>query len=265
MTTSPTIPKNKTIGLTLSGGGMRGIAHIGVLKALDEFGIRPNMISGTSAGALIGAFYSLGIRPQQMQDVVRERTFFSRSAFRLSRQSLFSTNFILHLLQEFFPENDFKTLKIPLFVATTELTQGRIEFFNKGPLFEALIASASIPLVFSPVKMNDKVYVDGGVLDNLPIEPLVPHCDFIVASHVNALRHESFSKINLLKTFDRILHLAIASSVYSKISSCDLFLEPPAISQYSLFKKNNTDEMIESAYNYCCEKLELMSRKDLDE
>ena len=94
---------------------------------------------------------------------------------------------------------------------------------------------------------------------------MVPHCDFIVASHVNALRHESFSKINLLKTFDRILHLAIASSVYSKISSCDLFLEPPAISQYSLFKKNNTDEMIESAYNYCCEKLELMSRKDLDE
>lgn len=247
--------QHEKVGLTLSGGGMRGMAHIGVLKALDEFGIKPSIISGTSAGALIGAFYSLGLTPTTMQELAKERTFFSRSAFKLSKNGLFSGDFILKLLADYFPNDNFNTLKIPLYVAVTELTHGRIEFFSEGSLFNVLLASSSIPLVFSPVRINDKLYVDGGVLDNLPIEPLVHQCDFIIGSHVNALSFQDEPKISLLKELDRVLHLAIASSVYSKAQLCDLFLDPPNMSNYSLFKKNNTDEMIEMTYDYTCEKL----------
>lgn len=238
------------------------MAHIGVLKALDEFQIKPSIISGTSAGALIGAFYSLGLKPEQMQEVIRNRSFFSRSNFKLSRNGLFSTDFLSKLLAEFFPDNSFNDLKIPLYVAVTELTHGKIEFFTEGQIFEILLASASIPLVFPPVKINDKVYVDGGVLDNLPIEPLIHQCDYIIGSHVNALSFENLEKISLLKELDRVLHLAIASSVYSKAQLCDLFLDPPNLSNYSLFKKNNTDEMIDIAYNYTCERLIKLKNED---
>ena len=99
--------KKPVIGLTLSGGGMRGIAHIAVLKALEEYHLKPDIISGTSAGSIVGAFYSLGKTPDEMMDIVRQTTFFSRSYLRLSKNGIFSSNFILKLFRDHFPEDNF--------------------------------------------------------------------------------------------------------------------------------------------------------------
>src|SRR5690606_25151758 len=81
------------IGLTLSGGGMRGIAHIAVLKALEEYNLKPHIISGTSAGSIIGAFYSFGKTPEEMMEIVKQTSFFSRSSLKLSKNGIFSSNF----------------------------------------------------------------------------------------------------------------------------------------------------------------------------
>ena len=248
--------KKPIIGLTLSGGGMRGIAHIAVLKALEEYNLKPDIISGTSAGSIIAAFYSFGKSPDEMMEIVKQTTFFSRSFLRLSKNGIFSSNFILKLFTDYFPEDDFKILKIPIYVATTELTHGIVDFFSEGNLFLPLLASSSVPFVLPPVKIGDKIYVDGGVLDNLPIEPIIDKCDFLIASHVNSISYDSLGKMSLLKEFDRILHLAIAKSVYAKVNSCNIFLDPPKMTKFSLFNKKSLDIMFKEVYEYTCNELE---------
>lgn len=248
--------KKPVIGLTLSGGGMRGIAHIAVLKALEEYNLKPQIISGTSAGSIIAAFYSLGKSPDEMMDIVRETTFFSRSYLKLSRNGIFSSKFILKLLNDHFPEDDFKVLEIPVYVAATDLTHGIVDFFSEGELFGPLLASSSVPFVLPPVRIGEKVYVDGGVLDNLPIEPIIDKCDFLIGSHVNSISYDGLENMSIMKEFDRILHLAIAKSVYSKAKSCDIFLDPPKMTKFSLFNKKFFDEMFSEVYEYTCTELE---------
>ncbi|SFT84585.1 NTE family protein [Chryseobacterium formosense] len=248
--------KKPVIGLTLSGGGMRGIAHIAVLKALEEYDLKPDIISGTSAGSIIGAFYSFGKTPDEMMDIVKNTTFFSRSYLKLSKNGIFSSKFILKLFNDHFPEDDFKVLKIPVYVAATEMTHGIVDFFSEGELFGPLLASSSVPFVLPPVKIGEKIYVDGGVLDNLPIEPIIDKCDFLIGSHVNSISYDGLENMSLMKEFDRILHLAIAKSVYSKASHCDIFLDPPKMTKFSLFKKNFLDEMFAEVYDYTCKELE---------
>ncbi|MFC3159582.1 NTE family protein [Chryseobacterium arachidis] len=248
--------KKPVIGLTLSGGGMRGIAHIAVLKALEEYDLKPHIISGTSAGSIVAAFYSFGKTPDEMMEIVRQTTFFSRSYLRLSKNGIFSSNFILKLFKDHFPEDNFNILKIPVFVAATEMTHGIVDFFSEGELFTPLLASSSVPFVLSPVKVGEKIYVDGGVLDNLPIEPIVDKCDFLIASHVNSISYDSLENMSLMKEFDRILHLAIAKSVYSKTKFCDIFLDPPKMTKFSLFNKKSLDVMFQEVYEYTCKELE---------
>jgi NTE family protein len=248
--------KKPVIGLTLSGGGMRGIAHIAVLKALEEYDLKPHIISGTSAGSIVAAFYSFGKTPDEMMNIVRQTTFFSRSYLRLSKNGIFSSNFILKLFKDHFPEDNFNILKVPVFVAATEMTHGIVDFFSEGELFTPLLASSSVPFVLPPVKTGEKIYVDGGVLDNLPIEPIVDKCDFLIASHVNSISYDSLQNMSLMKEFDRILHLAIAKSVYSKAKFCDIFLDPPKMTKFSLFNKKSLDIMFQEVYDYTCKELE---------
>lgn len=248
--------RKPVIGLTLSGGGMRGIAHIAVLKALEEFNLKPDIISGTSAGSIVAAFYSFGKTPDEMMEIVRQTTFFSRSYLRLSKNGIFSSNFILKLFRDHFPEDNFNVLKIPVFIAATEMTHGIVDFFSEGELFMPLLASSSVPFVLPPVKVGEKIYVDGGVLDNLPIEPIVDKCDLLIASHVNSISYDSLENMSLMKEFDRILHLAIAKSVYSKVKFCDIFLDPPKMTKFSLFNKKSLDVMFQEVYEYTCKELE---------
>ncbi|WP_300601311.1 patatin-like phospholipase family protein [Niabella sp.] len=248
--------KQKIIGLTLSGGGMRGVAHIGVLKALEAFGLKPGIISGTSAGAIIGAFYAAGYSPDQMQEIVIKTSFFSRSSFRLGTTGIFNTVFLQRLFKESFPDDNFNVLNVPLYAAATEVTNGRTEYFSDGKLFQALLASASIPYIFPPIRIGEKVYMDGGILNNFPIEPIYSKCDVLIGSHVNSLVYDDMKKISARKVFDRVVHLAIGKSVYSKAHACDLFFDPPGMTQFSLFDKRGIPQMLDITYQHAVKVLE---------
>lgn len=93
-------------------------------------------------------------------------------------------------------------------------------------------------------------------MDNLPIEPIMDKCNFLIASHVNSISYDELNKMSLMKEFDRILHLAIAKSVYSKAKYCNIFLDPPKMTKYSLFNKKYMDEMFQQVYDYTCQELE---------
>ena len=172
--------KEYNIGLVLSGGGARGFAHLGVIQALNESGIFPDVISGTSAGAIIGVLYADGHTPGDILKLMEgsSRLDFMRPA--MPREGLLQISGIAKILKSSLRSKIFEELKIPLFVTATDLNNGKAVYFSKGEIFDPVIASASVPVIFQPVKIGDVSYVDGGVLDNLPIRPIENKCRILI-------------------------------------------------------------------------------------
>lgn len=237
------------IGYVLSGGGVRGIGHLGVLKALEEEGLRPSMISGTSAGAIVGAFYSAGYLPEEIISILRESKIFNRHHLKIAKAGLFDMRSFESVYLKYFPHNSFESLPIPLHVAATDILKGEIVYFASGDLSKALMASSCVPVVFQPVQYQDMMLIDGGVLNNFPIEPLVNKCEKIIGVHVNSI-NKARAEIHIKDILDRSFHFALSHSVYSKSKQCDLFIDPPNMSKFSIFEMKNADEIFTYSYNH---------------
>ncbi len=247
--------RTRKVGLVLSGGGIRGVGHLGAIKALEEHGYRPAVISGCSAGAIIGAFYAAGYSVDKMLNILEKNELFPATSFRLRASGFINTGFLSKLFHEYLPENTFESLKIPLYVATTNLTAGKTEYLHRGKLDEALLASSGIPMMFPATLMNDDAYYDGGVLDNLPVQPIRKQCDFLIGVHVNALDTLSSATLPPVKTLDRVIHLAIGQSVKHSANQCDLYLEPPEMLQFGLLGKKDIMSIYEHVYAYTADYL----------
>jgi NTE family protein len=138
------------IGLVLSGGGARGIAHLGILKALEEFGIKPSIISGTSAGAIAGSILCRWLFFTRNKKIVEKGDSFNFSNLLIKKQGLFNMKGFEKMYQDYFPNNSFDDLQIPLHVAATDILKGEVVYFSSGNLSQALMASSCIPVVFQP-------------------------------------------------------------------------------------------------------------------
>lgn len=243
------------VGLVLSGGGLRGVGHLGAIKALEENGFQPSVISGCSIGAIIGAFYAAGYTVDEMLRIVNKNDLFPTTSFRFRTSGFVNTQFLSKLFQKYIPENTFESLKTPLYVAATNLLSGETEYIHSGILEAALLASSSIPLMFPSVQRDGAVYYDGGVLDNLPVQPLVGQCDFLIGVHVNAPDRITTEQLTPIKVLDRIIHLAIGQSVTQNAKKCDLFIEPPEMQQFGMFDKKDLMRSYEHVYTYTSEQL----------
>ncbi len=186
------------IGLALGGGGARGMSHIPVLEALDDLGVKPHAIAGTSIGAIFGAAYAGGLSGAELRQIVMD-TFGNRNKvlaalWKLRPRKLadlFDGNMVqfdpLKVLQAFVAENipeTFEALDIPLKVLATDFYGCQEVDIESGPLLPAIAASIAIPAVFKPVKSNGRILIDGGVVNPLPFDRLPPDCDFILAVDV---------------------------------------------------------------------------------
>ncbi|MBI9054648.1 MAG: patatin-like phospholipase family protein [Bacteroidales bacterium] len=240
--------KPAKVGIALSGGGVRGIAHLGVLKALNEKNIFPEIVSGVSAGALAGIFYCDGYLPDEILDIFNKTSLFNFAKLTIPRKGFMSMKKVHEILKNNIRAKTFSDLKIPFHVTTSNLSDGKVEYFSKGSIIDKVIASASIPVLFKPVNINGNIYVDGGIFDNLPINPLKGKCDKIIASHVNPLGKE-VDLDGILDVAERTFHLAIASSVHENSKHCNLFIEPKDLINYSLLKLENIDEIFQIGYD----------------
>ena len=246
--------KQYNIGLVLSGGGARGFAHLGVLHALNERGIYPDVISGTSAGAIIGALYADGLTPGEILKLMEgsSRLDFMRPA--LPREGLLQINGISKILKSSLRSKYFKDLKIPLFVATTDLNNGKAVYFSEGEILDPVIASASIPVVFQPVKINDISYVDGGVLDNLPLRPIENKCRILIGSFVNPVGY--MEKISgLISIAERTFMLSMSKEIFEKAKKFDLFIAPQELRNYKILDPEKAAELFWIGYKATTEKL----------
>jgi len=137
-------------GLVLSGGGARGIAHIGVLQALQEMNITLHALSGTSAGSMVAALYCAGYNPGKILEIFQTNRFYKLVWPALKSSGLLNMRKMERTLIRYFPENSFEVLRIPLYVYATNLRTGEGVMFHKGPLVQSLLASSAIPVLFHP-------------------------------------------------------------------------------------------------------------------
>lgn len=237
------------VGLALSGGGARGMAHLGVLKALEEFGIPVAAISGTSAGSIAGAFYCSGYKPDEILEIITRTGFLKSVRPAWAWTGLLSMDGFRSVMHQYIPHNSFEALKIPLTTAATEIRLGKVQYFNSGELIASVIASATIPALFNPIIMNGHTYVDGGIMDNLPVQPLVGHTDFIIGSHCSPVA-ERFDIRSVKDITERSLLIAI--NVNSSISkkSCSLVIEPPELAKFSTFDLAKGKEIFDIGYSF---------------
>ena len=158
--------ESKSVGLVLSGGGVKGMAHIGMIQALNEFGISSHAVSGTSVGALIGALYANGNSVKEMLQFFKETPLFRYHFMTILKPGLLDTERYFDLLAKYLPDNSFETLERKLYVIATDLQKGDEKIFSEGELIKPLLASAALPPVFSPVAINGRLYADGGIMNN---------------------------------------------------------------------------------------------------
>ncbi len=238
----------KTFGLVLSGGGVRALAHAGMLKALDEHHLRPVVISGTSGGALVGALYASGKTPEQLLDFFKQTPLFKFSMLSLGKMGLINSNKYPALFEKNLSCTTFEELSIPLYVAATNLLSGKITYFSKGDLISPMVASSALPPYFSPIKIGEGVYCDGGLLNNFPIEPLRGKCDVFIGSFINPLESvEEKDLSNPIKFFQRIYNVIMDGSYEKKFKKCDfVFLQE--LSNIGVLDTKQIDAAFEYGY-----------------
>ena len=238
------------IGVVLGGGGVRGFAHLGVLKALEEEGIRPDMISAVSAGAIAGVLIAEGRKPEEIMELMRENKFTDYAKANIPVNGLLSLdNLKENLAQELMVES-FSDLELPFYVAVSDLYSGEVDYLNEGSLVTTIQASSSIPVLFSPVEMNDRLYVDGGLLDNLSIAPLLDRCDKIIVINVMPIGKDEEID-NLVDIATRTFQLSVSGNNKQVKSQADLFIEPPGLEKFHMLETGHADEIFEIGYNHC--------------
>lgn len=234
-------------GLVLSGGGARGFAHLGVLQALEELNIRIDAISGTSAGAVVGAFYFSGHKPEEILKLILSYKMYQWARPTWLKPGFLSMDKIAQLFSQYLPPN-FEDLDRPLTVAVTDILQGESLLINSGPLVSAVCASACIPVLFDTVKFNGKECVDGGVLNNFPVEPFENPGMNILGVTVNPVI-PGVAHVPMKDMTDRNVNLMLRREVNDKKGKCKVFIEPLECGKFGMTDIGAGEKLFKIGYD----------------
>ncbi len=219
-----------SIGVALSGGATRGMAHIGALKALHDNGIHADMIAGTSIGALVAALYAFGIPIEEMYEHAVELNWLKVSSFSLSRTGLLSNKPIGEMVERFIGDADISQASIPLAIVTTDIATGEKVVLREGNVATAVMASTCVPGIFKPVELNDRLLVDGYLLENVPVTPLKEMgADVIISVNLSARKRYRIPD----GIFDIVLNafdIAVDANVRRGLPISDVVIEPDLFS-----------------------------------
>ncbi|HSQ45406.1 MAG TPA: patatin-like phospholipase family protein [Lutibacter sp.] len=243
-----------SIGLALSGGGMKGIAHIGAIKALEESNISPTHISGSSMGAMVGAFYAAGYAPEEIVAFFKEVPLFYPTRYAFGKPGIIDPVNFYQDFKKYFPEDNFKALNKKLFISAVDMLSGSLKVFEEGELIRPFLASSAFPGLCSPVAINGILYADGGILDNFPIAPL-KKCDQLIGVYVSPINDIKAESLKYgVDVLERAIRINFSNASAQKFSQCDLLIYPP-LSKFGMFDKNHIDEIFNIGYETTKNKL----------
>ncbi len=246
MDNDKTKKKKYKLGYALSGGGAKGFAHAGAIKALEEVGLKPDIIAGTSAGSVVGALYCSGKSPEEIKQIflVKRRSDFL--APTLPKSGIFKHDNFTAFLEENIPYKRLQSLPIPLYICATNFDKGKTVIFKSGDIPIRVMASCCIPLVFNLVEINGVHYADGGIFKNLPVSPIRDLCDIIIG--INVVPAQPEYKDNVLFIAQQSFNYMLRANMLEDKSLCDVLVETNDVSRYSTFDLDKAEEIFELGY-----------------
>ena len=266
---NPAQKKDLKIGVVLSGGGAKGLAHIGVLKVLEDAGVRIDYIGGTSMGAMVGALYASGYSANDIDSITRSLNFDkliqdelprrSKSVYQKENTEKYAltlplavskgqniTNTLSKLTEHVHNVSDFSKLQVPFYCIATDLESGEAVILDKGYLPEAVRASGAFPTLFDPVRINDRLLTDGGVVDNFPIDIMKQKgMDIIIGVDVQDRLHVRKDLKSAMRILMQIINFQMYDATAANREGSDLYLHPD-IAEYTVVSFDMANEIIDS-------------------
>ncbi len=234
------------VNLVLSGGAARGVAHIGVLKALEELGVSIKALSGVSAGAIVAVFYAEGYSPEDMLDIIKKTRWISLFQPKIPRSGLFSFSKAASYLEKFLSCKRLEELKKEVHICATDILSAKSLYFSEGDLIPLLLGSCALPGIFEPVEYKNYMLIDGGVMNNLPVEPFEKSRILRIGVDVNPL--EKIETIgNIVSILVRSFFLAVRSNTDKRKEMCDVVITPDIV-RYSPLDIKKAEELYRVGY-----------------
>lgn len=236
------------LGIALSGGGARGFAHAGALMAIEEAGLKPDIVAGVSAGAVIAVLYAAGIKPLRMADIFARTSFTDFAQLSVGQGGLFKIekfeNFVLRALGN---KRRLEDLRMPTYLGVTDLDNGRPVSFCSGEIGPRMLASCSIPIIFKPINIDGVNYVDGGVLRNHPAWIIRDKCDTLIGINVSPLkRNKKYQSIASVAM--RTYNLMAKANQATDMAMCDVSVQTPELAEYAVFDLKNIKKIFITGY-----------------
>lgn len=239
-------------GFALSGGFIKGYAHLGALEALFERGIRPDIIAGVSIGSVAGVFLADGRSPRDLLELFLSKEFGTFTSLTWERGGLMDLDNFYDFLNENLSVRRIEQLSLPLVVTATNLDTGRSVHFSEGEIAPRIAASCCMPGLFAPIKIDGDHYVDGGVLQNLPVSVLRCRCDKVVAVNLSRIVPTRDYRHNMLGILMRTYHLISHSNILNDRRAADMLIEPDGLAIYGNTQLDRGREIFERGYEAAC-------------
>lgn len=244
--------KTTIFGLALSGGGHKGLAHAGAIQFLNEQGIYPEIISGTSAGSIVGSLYANGKKPEEILDFFKSVSLFSWSHISFRKAGFLDASQFSRYLYKEFGDKKIQDLSSEIYISATEIETGKLKIFSKDTkIVDAVLASSAFPGVFTPVVINNKFYSDGGIVNNYPVNTIQGRCDFLIGSNVNPVIVYNQTRLTSIKSVAlRAMEIMMRQNTYTQSQLCDWHIQAEALADYSTFEtsKKRMDEIFQIGY-----------------
>jgi len=232
---------SKSVGLVLSGGGSKGLAHAGVLQFLEEQNIKPTQIAGSSAGSIVAALYSLGKSPKEILSFFQSIYFFHWKHFTFSKAGIIdSLSFKKYFTVCFWRCNHWRIKNSNSCYGNRYGRKVKIKIFDRNTsVVDAILASSAFPGIISPYVIDDNWYSDGGILNHFPTDILQGRCDSMIGVYVSPIQKIEAKDLSSIKAVtSRAFDLLTANTTMQKITLCDWVIEPEELSNYSTFETN---------------------------
>jgi NTE family protein len=237
----------KKTALALGGGAVLGAAHVGVLRALAELQISVSMVSGTSIGAFIASLFAFGKSWQDIRDIAFSMDWFDLSSLSLSQYGILTNKKFGGIVTELLGEKDIKDSLIPLFMVATDIGTGKKVVFSEGNVAAAVMASSCIPGIFRPVDYSGALLVDGMLVENVPVSPLVGNGAESIVS-VDLLAFHVFKKPeNIIGILLNAFYSSLTNTTAIQIADADLSISPN-LSKFNLIDFDQIPDLIEAGY-----------------
>ena len=249
---TPIIEQDHKLGLALSGGGARGFAHLGAIRALEEIGLKPDIVAGVRAGSVVAVLYGAGVPIDAIMSAFCDRKFsdFANVNIRINaNQALFDFSKFKNFMSEMVaPYVNLEDLPIPTFIGVTDFDHGVPTEFHTGNIADAVAASCSIPICFRPQIINGTSYVDGGVLRNMPSWIIRSRCRRLIGVNCSPLLSTDTSNDSLLEIAMRAYNLMAKANQAFDMDMCDLAVETPQLAKYKVFNLKEINKVFISGY-----------------